>query len=96
MMKKLVYTEHLKLRLRLREIPEGYPHAIFDNHERRYYDVLDRTWIYIKKLEYNGKIRNMIIACREESETVDVITIHPMTDEKIINRVLKGRWVEGA
>jgi hypothetical protein len=36
----------------------------------------------------------MMIAYEEKKGIVEIITIHPITEEKIINRTMKGRWVE--
>lgn len=93
-MKEIVYTTHLKIRLEVRNIPEHYPEDILENAEQKYYDVFERTFIYIKKLRYNDKLRNMMIACEETADKVRIITIHPISEEKIINRVIRGRWIK--
>ena len=90
----IVYTEHLKLRLRIRKIPYEYPRKIFSSPEQIYYDNLEENFIAIKKLRYNQKQRNMMIAYKRNNENIEIITIHPMNDEKIVNRVLSGRWMQ--
>ena len=35
-----------------------------------------------------------MIAYENIQETVRIITIHPITDEKIINRVISKRWTK--
>jgi len=27
-------------------------------------------------------------------ECIEIVTIHPIADEKIINRILNGRWIK--
>lgn len=93
-MKEIVLTDHLKMRLKVREIPGSYPEAIYGNPEQKYYDTLERTFIFTKKLKYNNKIRNMMIACEDKADKVKIITIHPISDEGIINRIMRGRWVK--
>ena len=50
-MKTIVHTDHLKLRLKVRKIPAGYPDIIYENSEQKYYDVFEKTFINIKKLQ---------------------------------------------
>lgn len=93
-MANIVYTEHLELRLKVRKIPYHYPKKIYDNPEQKYFDKTEGTFIAIKKLSYNKKIRNMMIAYERKNDDIDIITIHPITDEKIINRTIRGRWIK--
>ena len=88
------YTDHLKLRLLIRKIPESYPRLIYEEAERTFYDTAEDKWIAIKKLAYNQKTRPMMIAYEQRGEIVEIVTIHPITEEKIINRILRSRWSE--
>jgi len=45
----IIYTDHLKTRLRLRNIPEEYPGIILENPEQRFFDVLEKRNVSIKK-----------------------------------------------
>jgi hypothetical protein len=92
--KQIKYTGHLKLRLGLRKIPEEYPEIIYRSPEQTYYDTAEDTFIAIKNLPYNKKVRPMMIAYEEKKGIVEIITIHPITEEKIINRTMRGRWVK--
>jgi hypothetical protein len=91
-MVKIEYTDHLKLRLKIRKIPNNYPKEIYENPEQKFYDNSEKAHISIKKLDYNKKLRNMMIAYNEKEGKIEIITIHPITDEKIINRVMSRRW----
>ena len=91
---KIEYTEHLKLRLKIRKIHEEYPKKIYENPEQKFFDNVEGTFIAIKKLHYNKKLRNMMIAYEEKNDDVEIITIHPISDEKIINRVMNKRWTK--
>lgn len=93
-MVKIHYTEHLKLRLKIRKIPEDYPKKIYKNPEQIFFDNLERRFIAIKKLHYNKKLRNMMIAYKEKDGEIEIVTIHPITDEKIINRIISRRWIK--
>ncbi len=93
-MPKLYYTNHLKLRLKLRKIPNNYPKIIYENPEQKFFDNIEKTKIAIKRLKYNNKLKNMMIAYEEKYDKDEIITIHPISDEKIMNRILSGRWKE--
>lgn len=36
----------------------------------------------------------MMIAYEEKNGEVEIITIHPISDEKIVNRMISGRWIK--
>ena len=35
-----------------------------------------------------------MIAYEHINETIEIVTIHPISDEKIINRITSMRWIE--
>ena len=35
-----------------------------------------------------------MIACEESLDEVKIITIHPIAQENVINRVIRGRWIK--
>ena len=93
-MKEILYSEHLKLRLSVRNFPESYPKEIYLKPEQRFFDVTEQKKIAIKRLKYKDKIRNILIAYDEHDELVRIVTIHPISDEKIANRTITGRWIK--
>jgi len=93
-MPAIIYTPHLELRLKIRKIPQDYPKRIYEEPNQTFYDQVERNHIAIKKLKYNKKMRNTMIAYEKKNDTIEIITIHPITDEKIINRALNGRWTK--
>jgi hypothetical protein len=92
MRKDVEYTDHLKLRLRIRKIPEDYPKLIYENPDQHFFDNLEGVQISVKRLKYGGKLRNMMIAFEEKGDAVKIITVHPISDDKISNRIMGGRW----
>ncbi len=88
------YTEHLELRLKSRKIPHDYPKKIYENPEQIFFDKIEKNFVAIKKMQYNGKIRNIMIAYEKKGNEICIITIHPITNEKIINRIANKRWIK--
>ena len=86
-MKKIIYTQHLKMRLEIRKFPKYYPMMIYMDPEIMFLDMIEMSNIAIKSLIYNGKHRNILIAYEEDDDCVNILTIHPITDKKIKNRI---------
>lgn len=91
-MKNIIYSNHLQCRLQIREVPEHYPREIYRYPEQCFLDSVEGHTIAVKRLDYNGKARNMMIAYDETGDNATIITIHPISDEMIINRTISGRW----
>ena len=84
-MEKITCTEHLKTRLKIRKIPEEYPREIYEKAEQKFYDTAEETFIAVKRLHYNQKQRHIMIAYSKNNSDVEIITIPPITEEKIVN-----------
>ncbi len=93
-MKTIVYTEHLINRLKVRKIPKNYPIQTYKNPDEEYYDIIEKNHIRIKQLEYNKKSIKLMIAFQENQEQATIITIHPIDQAQINNRIIKGRWIK--
>ena len=88
----IIYTNHVKLRLALRRIPEEYPRLIFEKPEQKFFDIREKRIIAIKKLKYNHRLRYIMIAYEIKNACAFIITIHPIREDQIINRIKSGRW----
>ena len=89
---RVVYTDHLKLRLRARRIPERMPERIYREAKERYYDHATFRHIAVMSVIYHRRRRKMMIAYDEFLDRVEIVTIHPITNRQIGERVLAGRW----
>ena len=90
---EIVYSEHLKERLKKRNIPEDYPSKIVNNPEETYEDVVSGYKIYIFSLPHKGSIRKMVVACDRINETLIGVTIYPISEGKLENRRKVSRWI---
>lgn len=91
---KIVYRPHLTRRLQERNIPISYPKKIFQAREEEYFDTITKHRIAIKKLFYAGRLRNMAISYDIIGESAEIITIHPIKQSEIQNKIEVGRWEE--
>ncbi len=91
---KIVLRPHLKIRLEQREIPLNYPSKVVTKPEQKCFDNLTGHQIAIKKLTYNEKIRPMVVAYDIIGDEIQVITVHPTTDQEINNKLKRKRWIK--
>ena len=89
---KLIYTDHLKSRLKQRKIPTNVVKKIFEDADEFYWDTLRNHLIVINTVPYKGKPRKVLAAYDTIDDAYEVITIHPITDTQIRQRVISGRW----
>lgn len=89
---KLIYTDHLKARLKERDISLKIVKEIFDRTEENYWDKLRKHHIVIASVVYKSKRRKMLAAYDMIGKSAEVITVHPITNEQIKQRLTLGRW----
>jgi len=89
---RVVYTDHLKLRLRVRRIPREIPKRIYREAEERYYNHSTFRHVAVMSVTYHHRRRKMMIAYDEFPDHVEIVTIHPIENHQISERVLAGRW----
>ena len=89
---RVVYTDHLKLRLQARRIPAKMPERIYRESKERYYNHATFRHIAVMSVIYHRRRRKMMIAYDEFPDRVEIVTIHPIESRQISERVLAGRW----
>ena len=75
---KIIYTPHLKFRLKLRGIPSHLPKKIFKEAKEHCYDSLTRHYVAVHKLTFNNKLREIALTYDKKEEVMEIITIHPL------------------
>jgi len=88
------YTAHLELRLRARKIHYKLPRVIYRLAEERYFDISTMHNIAVKHVKYGKKTVPFMIAYDKKGQTVEIVTIHPISEEQIKARVEGKRWIE--
>lgn len=89
---KLIYTNHLKTRLKERGIHKHLVKDIFEKSEQLYWDNLRDRHIVISKVTYKGQKRNVLAAYDKIGNKAEVVTIHPISDSEITKKVKSERW----
>ena len=89
---EFIYTDHLRFRLRQRGIPLTTVKEIFAKSQENYWDNLINHHIVVSKVIYMGKTRKVLAAYDRISAKAEVITVHPVSDSEIRQRLTSGRW----
>lgn len=85
---------HLKIRLKERRIPQNYPETIIKSPDNKYFDTETNHQIVTKKLEYSEKLRPMVVSYDIIDTEIEVITIHPISEQSIQNKITRRRWIK--
>ncbi|MEA3344147.1 MAG: hypothetical protein U9Q16_00470 [Patescibacteria group bacterium] len=91
-MKKIIYSQHLILRLKIREIPYSLPKRIFQTSKENYFDRETLKKIIVEEIEFKGKYREIAVIYEETDEQINLITIHPLKSDQKLSRIQSGRW----
>ena len=89
---QIVYRPHLLRRLKERKIPKDYPKQILQDAEQEYFDSATMHNISVKKLPYGGKMHCMVIAYDIIENSKEIITVYPISELELSNKVKRGRW----
>lgn len=89
---KIVYTDHLRLRMKLRGIPQTLPKQIWMEAKERYYDRATQHSIAVMSCKIKDRIREYALSYDEKGEVVQLITAHPIKELQKLSRIKTGRW----
>ena len=76
----------------MRKFPEDLPRIIFEEADRRYRDRETGHLIAIKRVRLRRRERFVMIAYDQIGQGVEIVTIHPISEEQETSRVRGGRW----
>jgi hypothetical protein len=89
---KVEYSEHIKYRLKFREIDYDLPKIIFEQSEGKYFDAETGHFIAVKNVNLYNKNREVMVAYTFHGDYVTLLTIHPLKEGQRENRINIGRW----
>jgi len=87
------YSNHLRFRLGVRNIPYDIPKDIYNYSVEHYYDTITGYYIAVGAHKYKKKIREMAVIYKEYDDILEIITIHPLKRGQKENRIRRGRWI---
>jgi len=76
----------------MRRFPEDLSRTIFERADRRYRDLETGHVIAIKRVRLRRLERLVMIAYDQVGDGVEIVTIHPISEEQEMSRVRGGRW----
>jgi hypothetical protein len=91
---EIVYSDHLKLRLKARRVDQSLPREVVRSPKHLFYDTVTRRHVAIGLVKYAGKKRPMAVVYDMIGERIVAITVHPIRPGEIKSRVKKGRWID--
>jgi hypothetical protein len=89
---KFVHSAHFLQRNKIRNISENIAEKIFLEADGHYRDAQTKTHIAVKNMSYKNKQRDVGLVYTKLGDTVTFITIHPLKEHQLQNRIESGRW----
>ena len=89
---KIIYSPHLKFRLKVREIPRLLPKQIFQGSREHYFDNQTGKFIAASRVKYKGRMREMAVIYDRDYEEIILITTHPLKNLQKSHRIKARRW----
>jgi hypothetical protein len=91
--RRIIYADHLHLRLTLRQIPKQLPRRLYLRAKEQFFDTNTRHRVAVARARYAEKMREMAVSFEDDGETVTLITIHPLKEQQKKNRINAKRWI---
>jgi len=91
---RIIYTEHLVNRLKLRKIPYDLPREVYLSFGETFFDTQTNHFVALSEKVYFGKLRTLTLTFDKFSDRVELITIHPIAEKDKISRIQSGRWIK--
>lgn len=92
MKKNIIYTPHLRLRMKIRKIENNLPQQVYEKAKEKYFNSKTGYCIAVSEANYKGKIREIAVIYEETTDEIKLITIYPLKYYEKISKVKSGRW----
>lgn len=89
---RIVYTEHLRFRMKLRGVPQAVPVEIWREAKERYYDRATEHSIAVMTCKIKERVREWALSYDEKEGVIQLITAHPIKELQKLSRIKTGRW----
>lgn len=88
----IVYTKHLRLRLRIRSIPFQLPRFIVTCPDELFFDTFTQVYVAVKRFRVVRGQQEYMVAFIKRNGSYLLITIHPLRSEQKAHRIVSKRW----
>jgi len=89
---RIVYTDHLRFRMKLRGIPQGVPMQIWKEARERYDDRATGHSVAVMTCKIKERAREWALSYDEKEGVIQLITMHPIKALQKLARIKAGRW----
>lgn len=93
MQREVFYSEHLKYRLKVREIDPELPRQIYHLATEVVFDNATGNQAAIGIGIHAGREREIAVIFEDKADHVVLITIHPLKPGQKDKRIAAGRWI---
>ena len=94
MKKLLVWSEHARFRMHLRQIPRALVEKVIAHPIVQAEDTLTGNSVMVGEARYRGKDRLLAVIYEEAEQGIRVVTVHPIRASQYRMRLQRGRWRE--
>ena len=91
--KNIHKTAHFSKRCKMRRISEQFVDNLVYHYDEIYFDKTTNNLIFLKKVKWINKERDMILVALIKEEDLYLITIHPLKENQKENRIENRRWI---
>lgn len=92
MPRKLVFTNHLLARIKLRRISREFPPKIYQEADSYYFDIETNLFVAVKSVVMGKNKKKFALAFEIKDDIVYLVTIHPIKKNQEENRIKTNRW----
>ena len=89
---RIVYTDHLRFRMKLRGIPQGVPVEIWREAKERYYDRATGHSVAVMTCKIKERVREWALSYDEKEGIIRLITVPPIKELQKLARIKTERW----
>ena len=89
---EIIYRPHFRLRMRQREMPDGFGEMLLREADSYYYDTEEYTSVAVKRVPFKGRNRDVALVFSVEGSEVALISIFPLKAGELRRKIQTGKW----
>lgn len=92
MMMRLIFSDHVKRRMKERKISASLIKRIIKKPDYHFSDTITGHTVLVKQILFKQKKRFIAVSIEEGVESVILVSVHPIRDRDFIFRTKNRRW----